>query len=66
MDLKNVFLNFTNQIIWINEDIVLYVNENLILVNSKEMVYQNRIVFDKIKDEIDMNKNDEPDVKIKI
>jgi hypothetical protein len=45
---------------------VLYVNENLILVNSKEIVEQNRIVFDKIKDEIDLNKNNEPDVSIKI
>ena len=38
VDLSRIFLNFTNQTIWINEDIVLFVNDNLNLVNSRNMV----------------------------
>ena len=52
VDLSKIFLNFTDKTIWMNEDVVLYVDENLNLVNSKDMIDQNRIHFP--KDEIEM------------
>jgi hypothetical protein len=69
VDFSQIFLNFTNQTIWMNEDAVLFVNDdlNLNLVNSKDMVQQNRIAFEPIKEEIDLLLDqDQKDVSIKV
>jgi hypothetical protein len=64
-DISQIFLNFTDQTIWMNEDVVLFVNDNLNLVNSKDMIHQNRIQFP--KEEIEMLTDPtQEDVSIKV
>ena len=66
-DISQIFLNFTDQTIWMNEDVMLFVNDdfNLKLVNSKDMTQQNRIKFSKEDIEMLMDPGQE-EVSIKV